>query len=87
MKRFVSILLFALPLMAMAQTQTSVTLEAAGQLSEKIAEADRFKIAELKISGPMNGADIKLMQEALLDLIISFDPLKTCYSFRLSIKL
>lgn len=63
MKRFVSILLFALPLMAMAQTQTSVTLEAAGQLSEKIAEADRFKIAELKISGPMNGADIKLMQE------------------------
>ena len=63
MKRLVSILLLAMPLLAMAQTQTSVTLEAAGQLSEKIAEADRFKIAELKISGPMNGADIKLMQE------------------------
>ena len=63
MRRLISILLVAMPLLAMAQGQTQVTVEAAGQLSQKIAEGDRFKITELKISGPLNGADIKLIQQ------------------------
>ena len=63
MKRLITILLVAIPLLAMAQGKTDVTVEAAGQLSQKIAEADRFKISELKISGPLNGADIKLLQQ------------------------
>ena len=65
MKRLITILLVAIPLLAMAQGKTDVTVEAAGQLSQKIAEADRFKISELKISGPLNGADIKLLQQSV----------------------
>ncbi len=63
MKKLITILLFAMPLLAMAQNKTSVTTDAAGQLASKIAEGDRFKIAELKVSGPLNGADIKLLQQ------------------------
>lgn len=63
MKRIISILLAAMPLLAMAQGRTSVKLDEAGQLASKILEDDRFKITELKVSGPMNGADIKLMQQ------------------------
>ena len=63
MKRIICILLAAMPLLAMAQGRTSVKLDEAGQLASKILEDDRFKITELKVSGPMNGADIKLMQQ------------------------
>ena len=40
--------------------QTSVTLTQAGTLSSKLpaSEADRAKINELIINGPLNGADI-----------------------------
>ena len=63
MKRLIISLIMALPMLAMAQSQTNVSVEAAGQLSEKIAEADRSKIAELKVSGPLNGTDLKLLQQ------------------------
>ena len=54
MKRIICILMAAMPLLAMAQGRTSVKLDAAGQLASKILEDDRFKITELKVSGPMN---------------------------------
>ena len=63
MKKIICILMAAMPLLAMAQGRTSVKLDEAGQLASKILEDDRFKITELKVSGPMNGADIKLMQQ------------------------
>ena len=63
MKRLIISLIMALPMLAMAQSQTNVTVEAAGQLSEKIPQGDRFKIVELKVSGPLNGADLKLLQQ------------------------
>ena len=63
MKKLITILFVAIPLLAMAQGKTSITVDAAGQLASKIAEGDRFKISELKVSGPLNGADIKLLQQ------------------------
>lgn len=63
MKRLIISLIMALPMLAMAQSQTNVTVEAAGQLSEKIPQGDRFKIVELKVSGPLNGTDLKLLQQ------------------------
>ena len=50
MKKIISILFLAMPLLCMAQGQTSVTLETAGQLSQKIAEGDRFKIDTLRFT-------------------------------------
>ena len=58
-----TILVAALPLLAMAQKSLEVSVDSVGKLSTKIEEAQRFKIAELKISGPLNGADIKLLQQ------------------------
>ena len=56
--------LFALlPLSVCAQKSLTVKLDAAGQLATKIAEDQRFQIADLTISGPMDGADLKLLQQ------------------------
>ena len=63
MKRLLSILFAAIPMLAMAQGVTDVKLEAAGELSKHIGDSVKFKITELKISGPMNGTDIKLLQQ------------------------
>ena len=63
MKKLLTIILAALPIMAFAQEQLNVTVDSVGQLETKIEESIRTKLSELKISGPLNGKDIKLLQE------------------------
>ena len=55
-------LLALIPLCASAQSK-NVTVDAVGQLSTQIGNDEKFKISELKISGPLNSADIKLFQQ------------------------
>ena len=52
-----------LPMMAFAQVTKNVRLTHAGQFADQISEAEKFAIVSLTISGPMNGKDVKLMQE------------------------
>ena len=51
------------PLTAAAQVSKNVTVDAVGQLSQQISNDEKFKISELKVSGPLNAADIKLLQQ------------------------
>ena len=62
MKRLITMLLAVLPLLASAQTK-NVTVDSVGQLSKQIENSEKFMISELKISGPLNGADVKLLQQ------------------------
>ena len=55
--------LAALPLFATAQTTKNVTVDAVGQLSKQIESSEKFKISELKVSGPLNAADVKFLQQ------------------------
>ena len=48
--------------MASAQ-QVEVTLTEAGTLSEKIASDQKFEISSLKVSGPINGTDVRYLRE------------------------
>ena len=52
-----------LPLSVSAQISKNVTVDAVGQLSKQIPNEEKFKISELKISGPLNSADVKLLQQ------------------------
>ena len=63
MKKLLTFVLALLPMIAMAQEQLNVTVDSVGQLETKIEESVRTKISELKVSGPLNGKDIKLLQE------------------------
>ena len=63
MKKVFALLMAALPMLAMAQKSLTVKLDSAGKLATQIAEDQRFKIADLTISGPMDGADLKLLQQ------------------------
>jgi len=62
MKKLFTLVLALLPLLAAAQSK-NVTVDAVGQLSKQIESSEKFKIAELKVSGPLNSADIKLLQQ------------------------
>ncbi|MEE1316795.1 MAG: leucine-rich repeat domain-containing protein, partial [Prevotella sp.] len=62
MKKLLTFVLALLPMIAMAQEQLNVTVDSVGQLETKIEESVRTKISELKVSGPLNGKDIKLLQ-------------------------
>ena len=48
--------------MASAQ-QVEVTLTEAGTLSEKIASDQKYEITSLKVSGPINGTDVRYLRE------------------------
>ena len=63
MKRLFTLVLAALPLFATAQTTKNVTVDAVGQLSKQIESSEKFKISELKVSGPLNAADVKFLQQ------------------------
>ena len=63
MKKLLSILLAALPIVGMAQSQITVTVDSAGKLSKKIDDKTKYQIAELTVSGPINGSDLKLIQQ------------------------
>ena len=43
--------------------QVEVTLTEAGTLSEKIASDQKFEISSLKVSGPINGTDVRYLRE------------------------
>ena len=52
-----------LPLSAFAQVSKNVTVDSVGLLSKQIQNDEKFKISELKVSGPLNSADVKLLQQ------------------------
>lgn len=61
-KTLAAVVLSCLFSTAYAQKSLTVTTEA-GKLSEKIPEADRYNVTELKISGSINGTDILLLRK------------------------
>ena len=63
MKKILILALVMLPMMAFAQVTKNVKLTHAGELANQIAEGEKFSIVSLTISGPMNGKDMKLLQE------------------------
>ena len=63
MKRLFFIALAALPLLTSAQVSKNVTVDTVGQLAKQIQKEEMFKISELKVSGPLNSADVKLLQQ------------------------
>ena len=63
MKKLVIILMAALPMLALAQSVVNVKVDSVGKLASNIVEDQRFKISELKVSGPLNGTDLKLLHE------------------------
>ena len=56
-------MLALLPMLAAAQVTKNVTLKAAGDLGNQITENEKLSIVSLTISGPMNGNDMKLLQQ------------------------
>ena len=63
MKRLITIALAALPLLASAQISKNVTVDSVGTLSKQIEKEEMYKISELKVSGRLNAADVKLLQQ------------------------
>ncbi|MCR5435077.1 MAG: leucine-rich repeat domain-containing protein, partial [Bacteroidaceae bacterium] len=55
-----------MPLMAFAQHSLSVTNDSAGHLSKSIPDSIKYHVSQLKVAGPLNGNDIKLIQEMIL---------------------
>ena len=60
MKKLMIILMAALPMLVMAQT--NVKVDSVGKLATQLGD-QKFKIADLKISGALNGNDLKLLQD------------------------
>ncbi len=58
-----SILLLLLCCVVASAQQVEVTLTAAGTLSEKIATDQKYAITSLKVSGPINGTDVRYLRE------------------------
>ena len=55
MKKLLILIMAALPMLAMAQT--NVKVDSVGKLSSQLGD-QKYKIADLKISGALNGNDI-----------------------------
>ena len=60
MKKLFILIMAALPMFAMAQT--NVNVDAAGTLATQLGD-QKFKISDMKISGSLNGNDLKLLQD------------------------
>ncbi len=56
-------LLFLLCTGVVCAQQVEVTLTEAGTLSEKIASDQKYSITSLKVSGPINGTDVRYLRE------------------------
>ena len=52
-----------LPFCASAQISKHVTVDSVGQLAKQIDNEEKFKISSLSVSGPLNSADVKLLQQ------------------------
>ena len=61
MKRLI-ILLAMLPMLFVAKGET-ITVDSVGKLATVLPDSVRFTIADLSVSGPLNGADLKLLQQ------------------------
>ena len=62
MKKLFTIIAILMPLMAMAQSK-NVSVDSVGTLARQLPEDVRFKVAELKVTGPLDGSDLKLLQQ------------------------
>ena len=49
--------------MSVTWAQKSVTVSTAGTLGNQISAAERASLTSLKVSGPLNGNDIKVIRE------------------------
>ena len=52
-----------LPMLFVAKAGDTITVDSVGKLAILLPDSTRFTIAELKISGPLNGQDLKLLQQ------------------------
>ena len=62
MKRLIIILLAMLPMLFVAKAET-IKVDSVGKLATVLPDSVRFTIADLSVSGPLNGADLKLLQQ------------------------
>ena len=62
MKKLFTIIVAFIPLMAMAQSM-NVNVDSVGTLAKHLPDSVRFKVADLKVTGPLNGADLKLLSQ------------------------
>ena len=53
-------LLACLPFTAAAQ-QLTVTVESEGQLGDQLPDSIRYSMTDLKVCGPLNGSDLKVI--------------------------
>ena len=58
MKRHIIILLALLPMLFTAKA-ADIKVDSVGKLATLLPDSTRFTIAELKVSGPLNGQDLK----------------------------
>ena len=63
MRKFFMTLLAVLPMLAAAQVTKNITVQNAGELSNQITENEKLSIVSLTVSGPLNGNDVKLLQQ------------------------
>ena len=61
MKRLI-ILLAMLPMLFTAKA-ADITVDSVGKLATQLPDSIRYTMAELKINGPLNGQDLKLLQQ------------------------
>ena len=61
MKRLMILLMAVLPMLAMGQGKMNIKVDSVGKLATQLGD-QKFKVADLTISGPLNGADLKLLQ-------------------------
>ena len=50
-------------MLAAAQVTKNITVQNAGELSNQITENEKLSIVSLTVSGPLNGNDVKLLQQ------------------------
>ena len=62
MKKILVLLVALMPFVAMAQ-EKSVHVDSVGHLARLLPESERFKVADLKVTGSLNGADLKLLTQ------------------------
>ena len=84
---FVFTMLTVLPLFAAAQ-QLTVTVESEGQLGAQLPDSIRYSMTDLKICGPLNVNDLKIIQALTSrakprNPLNSFSPPSTCLKPRL----
>ena len=64
-KLLLSLSFFILPLCAALAQELVVTVDSIGQFGTRLPDSLRFSMSELKITGPMGGADLKILQNML----------------------